>query len=377
MILNQALRGIPRRLQQPVLLASILAYFAVVILSLFTANGVVHLVAAASPVPPGLALPTGHLLILTSTNLIGIVLLFSATPLAWQWTGDDRRLCPPLRAMAQFTLYYLGIAGLQIWVTLDIQKASFLWIEKSLPGLDYRLLLLPGFLIGLVFQGLIGFALALWEKRKAEKGEAERQAEEARWTLLKAQMSPHVLLNSLNGLAELVREDTVAAVKGMRDLAEIYGQLLSLGEAPTVPLGQERCLLERYLSVEQLRLGERLTVEWDWQEGLDELPAMPLLLQPLVENAIKHGVAADPKGGLIRIRARRREQRLLLEVANTGCAPPSHNPAHVRRRSGGVGLRNLKSRLEMAYHGKASFDLVKESPWTRASLDLPMLERES
>lgn len=306
---------------------------------------------------------------LIASTLLGCVFMFIVSPIGWQWTGDDRRLAGPLRGMLQalglYVLYFLlnlSIAWPNMRKILDFASSQ---AHPKSPHFHSGLAL--GVLMGVGFHLLLSFALAFWEAKTAEKKEALRQSEEGRWNLLKAQMSPHVLLNSLNGLAELVREDTPAAVKGMRDLAEIYRQLLTLGEAPTVPLGEERQLLSRYLDVEKLRLGEALRVEWDWDPDLDAIPAMPLLLQPLVENAIKHGVAADPEGGLIQVSGRRAGRELLLTVSNTGQAPAS-----APRKGTGVGLRNLKSRLELAYGGKATFNLVRESPWTRAELKLPM-----
>jgi two-component system sensor histidine kinase AlgZ len=119
--------------------------------------------------------------------------------------------------------------------------------------------------------------------------------------------------------------------------------------------------------VEQLRLGDQLHVSWDWADGLDDLPVLPLLLQPLVENALKHGIAASPEGGLLRIEAHQTDGWLSLAVANTGRAQrPNPKPG------GGLGLRNLKSRLELAYGGRATFQLVKEQEWTRAEISLPL-----
>jgi LytS/YehU family sensor histidine kinase len=305
-----------------------------------------------------------------SNAFLGAVAWFSLSPLPWQWTGDHRPMAPGKRGLLQSLGFSLMLNSIFMTVGLLLVRSQLGELRRQLPGIHEGWLLAAGALLNIPIQSAVGFAFALWEKRKAEKAEALKQAEEARWTLLKAQMSPHVLLNSLNGLAELVRDDTEAAIKGMRDLAEIYNQLLGLGEAPLVPLSQERALLERYLAVEKLRLGERLEVTWDWDSALDSLEAMPLLLQPLVENAIKHGVAADPRGGTIHISGKYERSKLLLVVANTGSAPmPS------ARTGTGVGIRNLKSRLEMAYKGKATFALVKESPWMKAELSLPMENR--
>lgn len=367
MILKDALRAIGRRARNPLHMGLAFGFFGVNIgllwLSYWTQSQI-----QGGPGHPVLH-PIHPDLFLTLSTLVGCLYLFLCTPFPWQWSGDGRLMSPVMRgvmlALACHIPYVIA-GGLLHWRLLAETLVPF----QRWRGIFLGLMAL-GCLFSICYQTLIGFALALMEARKTEKAEAEHQAEEARWTLLKAQMSPHVLLNSLNGLAELVREDADLAAKGMRDLAEIYRQLLELGDAPQLPLGQERELLERYLAVEQLRLGAHLRVEWDWEPALDVVKAMPLLLQPLVENAIKHGVAADPAGGVIRITARRDSERLKLVVANTGGAPAGV----FRPRSGtGVGLRNLKARLEMAYRGRASFDLVKESPWMRAELSLPVEE---
>lgn len=367
MKLQEALRAMGRRSRRPAILAlaggMCLLNLGMVGLSMLAQR----MVPAQAAVPPAVL----NLRLILCT-VLGSVFLFAVSPFSWQWTGDERRMARPRRGIPQalalhacYSLVNLAIGWPNFQKSLAFAAGSpHLKVAGFLP------LLSLGLILGFAFNVVLSFALAYWEAKTHEKQEALRQAEEARWSLLKAQMSPHVLLNSLNGLAELVRDDTGAAVKGMRDLAEIYRHLLALGETPTVPLREERHLLSRYLDVEKLRLGEGLQVDWDWDPALDAIPAMPLLLQPLVENAIKHGAAADPNGGLIRISGQREGGQLVLAVSNTGpaSAPPSS-------KGTGVGLRNLRSRLELAYGDRASFDLVREWPWTRAILRLPLEEK--
>lgn len=361
MILKDALAAIPKRLKRPLVFTLILLFSAFYIaFSALMPMLLRHL-------PP----PTPWIQPLTfwyaSFLVLGVVHMFALTALPWQWTGDARPMAPPLRGALQAFITCLGMSLLNMAVHRQQIQSTLTSLPPEIPRSFVITMSLVGTLMGVAFNALVGFATAYWETRKAEKEQAQRQVEEARWNLLKAQMSPHVLLNSLNGLAELVREDSAAAVKGMRDLADIYHQLLTLGDAPKAPLGQERRLLERYLSVEQLRLGDQLHVSWDWADGLDNLPVLPLLLQPLVENALKHGIAASPEGGLLRIEAHQTDGWLSLAVANTGRAQrPNPKPG------GGLGLRNLKSRLELAYGGRATFQLVKEQEWTRAEISLPL-----
>jgi len=364
MTLQEALQAIARRSRRPAILGlaggMCLFNLAMGLLGLLVQRYAQH----SSAIPP-VILNTRMVL----SSILGCGFMFLLSPFSWQWTGDGRRMAQPLRGVLQALGLHVLYSIVSFTIAWPNLKKSIEFTARTTHADRPHLFLLlgMGMLMGLAFNVILSFALAFWEAKTAEKQEALRQSEEARWNLLKAQMSPHVLLNSLNGLAELVREDTAAAVKGMRDLAEIYRQLLTLGETPTIPLGEERKLLARYLDVEQLRLAEALQVTWDWDPELDVIPVMPLLLQPLVENAIKHGVAADPNGGLIRVSGHRDGQELVLSVANTGQGSPA-----APTRGTGVGLRNLKSRLELAYGGKADFALLREWPWTRATLRLPL-----
>lgn len=367
MILSDALRAVTLRARRPVILGLVggmcLFNIGMAALSMFIQRHT----PSSGTLPPSM-LNTRMVL---ATGL-GCLFMFMISPISWQWTGDAKRMARPLRGVLQALSLHATFLVLSLFINWPNIRGYLVMAGKAPFSKAQNLYALIGlgFLMGFGFNVVLSFALAFWEAKTAEKKEALRQAEEARWNLLRAQMSPHVLLNSLNGLAELVRDDTAAAVKGMRDLAEIYRQLLSMGETPTIPLGAERRFLERYLDVEKLRLGDSLTIEWDWQPELDDLQAMPLLIQPLVENAIKHGVAADPHGGIIRVSGSRDGSNLVLTVSNTGQSSKASPP-----KSTGVGLRNLKSRLDLAYGNRASFALVREWPWTRATLTLPLEEK--
>jgi sensor histidine kinase YesM len=140
--------------------------------------------------------------------------------------------------------------------------------------------------------------------------------------------------------------------------------MLTHGNRLVAPLSEERSILVRFLALQSLRLGPRLQVEWDWDADLDALEAPPLLLQPLVENALKHGIAVQAGPGRMRVGARRQGNGLRLEVRNTGSPPGSPRP-------GATGLANLKERIQLAYGGRATFRLEREGDWTVAALDLP------
>ena len=177
------------------------------------------------------------------------------------------------------------------------------------------------------------YVLAEWRARLAAVARAQFDA-------LQARIRPHFLYNSMNTVAALVRVDPDAAERTVEDLSELFRASLGAGDKPST-LGAELALIDRYLAIEQLRLGERLKVERD----LDDLPAeleMPaLLLQPLVENAVYHGIQPRREGGTLRIAAHLVGGGIEVEIAN-----PLPDTAATPRS--GHGLDNVRRRI--AYH---------------------------
>ena len=206
------------------------------------------------------------------------------------------------------------------------------------------------------------FAL-MGETSEIEELQAQTKCWEAQWVLLRGQLSPHVLFNILNGVAELVRRDPDAAEKILLDLADLYRMLLDHGSRTWTTLGEERALIQRFLALEQIRLGSRLETHWNWDTSADLVATPPFLLQPLVENAVKHGIAPSLSGGELKIDWRRANQALFLRVSNTGCPlPKSSGP--------GLGIRNLESRLKLAYGDRARLRMFSDGAWTVAELEI-------
>ena len=288
--------------------------------------------------------------------------------LPWRYTGDDRLQAPFGRGLAQALLSNTLLISILTAIGMAFLHAGGVHVpDAGLTGGhpdDFLHQLGAQLLFGLPIFTVVGGLISVGETVEEEKSQALDQLQAAQWILLRGQLSPHVLFNALNGLAELVHQDPKAAEAVILDLAGLYRSLLDHGEKMQAPLADERRLLERYLGVESMRLGPRLRVGWDWDAALDRAQAPPFLLQPLVENAIKHGISASPSGGELRIEARRQLYGTTLRVANTGQAP--------RLVLGqGVGLANLEARLRLAYQGKAAFRLFEEEGWTIAEITLP------
>lgn len=177
------------------------------------------------------------------------------------------------------------------------------------------------------------YVLAEWRARLAAVARAQFDA-------LQARIRPHFLYNSMNTVAALVRVDPAAAERTVEDLSELFRASLGAGDEPST-LGAELGLIDRYLAIEQLRLGDRLKVERDLAGLPDDLKMPALLLQPLVENAVYHGIQPHREGGTLRIAGRRAGDSVEIEIAN-----PLPDIAAVPRS--GHGLDNVRRRV--AYH---------------------------
>jgi hypothetical protein len=319
---------------------------------------------AASPARsnPG----TWMVLALAATTLPLLVLWLSPAP--WLWTGGRASHTPLLRGILQSAVFNTTILLLILAVYMVIIFLSDLedsWVRAA--GSIFSNLMIWG-----PAAMLAGYSLTVWERTNYAKEETERRLREAQWVLLRGQLSPHVLFNALNGLAELVHIDPVAAEQGLLDLSDLYRALLVHGNRPAAPLGDERALVQRYLGVETMRLGDRLRVEWIWDERFDALSLPPFLVQPLVENALKHGISPHPQGGELRIQILQEGRDLVIRVANTG-KPLPPVLGH------GIGRANLEARLGLGFGDKARTRLFADGEWTIAEIrvDLDEIRRKA
>jgi sensor histidine kinase YesM len=211
--------------------------------------------------------------------------------------------------------------------------------------------------------------LAFEASHAAERRILETQvgAREAELRALRAQLNPHFLFNSLNSINALVGSDPEGARRMCEGLGDFLRRTLALGARDSVTLGEELTLVERYLDIEQSRFGDRLRVERAVDPDAAVCHVPPLLLQPLVENAIKHGIQDCLEGGTIRIEARRDGALLRVAVENPVDADaPS-------RRGEGVGLENVRRRLEVFGARDAHLSAARTGERFRVTLTLPAL----
>jgi two-component system sensor histidine kinase AlgZ len=228
----------------------------------------------------------------------------------------------------------------------------------------------------LLFAGAIGLMVAVFGHYMVAAFERSRQAErralelrvfarEAELRSLRGQLDPHFLFNSLNSVAALIGTDAQAARRMCFLMAAFFRKSLGLGAEQSIALSEELSLTETFLAIEEVRFGERLRKRFDVADDALSLAVPPLVLQPLVENAVHHGVAHLIDGGEVTIRARRRNG--LLELAVENPCDPDRPPS----RGAGVGLANVRSRIETLFGHRASVDVDAAPTSFRVSILLP------
>ncbi|MCZ6830245.1 MAG: histidine kinase [Gammaproteobacteria bacterium] len=222
--------------------------------------------------------------------------------------------------------------------------------------------LLRNQLVAMVIGG-IALRYFYLQQQLREREQAELQA---RLESLRARIRPHFLFNSMNSIASLIGSRPDDAERAVEDLSELFRASLIDGERGAT-VADELHLCKLYLNIEQLRLGERLRVEWDVDESLASQPMPALLLQPLIENAVYHGVARMPEGGTIRIAVQQRGD--YLEVAVENPLPPGEPPPSAGHN---MALGNIQQRLAALHHDQAGFVVHREQDCHRVSLSYPL-----
>lgn len=244
---------------------------------------------------------------------------------AWQWVAA-MGLGAVVGALAQWQLTWLDL-----WAS--VPRGAWGWP------------LVPPMLTGAALAG-VGLA---WLKHRAHSQLPAHAA--ARLAELQARIRPHFLFNTLNTAIALVQIDPQRAEAVLEDLAELFRQALTSPSVRTT-LAEEIALARRYLSIEQLRFGERVTVRWELDDDAAQAEVPALILQPLVENAVRHGIEANPLGGWIVVRTKAQGGRAVLTVSNS---VPTQGPT-AATAGHGIALRNVRQRLKLMHDVESDFD---------------------
>jgi two-component system, LytTR family, sensor kinase len=235
------------------------------------------------------------------------------------------------------------------------------------------------------------FSIKQWQQVVQERERllrAESEAREARLSALRYQLNPHFLFNSLNAASTLVLEgDAPAATRMLAQIGDLLRATLDHDASPETPLAQELAFVDQYLGIEQTRLGSRLRVEREISPDTLDAIVPGMLLQPLVENAVRHGIAPMIEGGTIRLESRLHSNRLLISVGNSGQrrldtagnSNGSHggslngNGSHVNGKARGIGLKNTQERLRTLYGDDHEFMLRwPEEGGCNVTIELPL-----
>jgi signal transduction histidine kinase len=350
--------------------------------------------------------------LLLNTILITAALAFAA----WEWVFSAARP-EPFRlaglALGLAGVYVLAVAmvlhkvsqlqaldcsrGVRMQIALGMRSEVLDRVFQALPSLGVvaSILLAAGIalyipLVGSgsfswIVVGLFAWYLALGvrtvsrstrflyrhaREQAAAAEKARSEATEARLAALQAQMNPHFLFNTLNTVASLIRTDSRTAESTVENLAEVLRRTLDRSRRTLGTLGEEVDYLESYLGVEKERWGDRLHVQWEIAPETLELELPPMTLQPLVENALKHGIGTRLEGGVLTIASARDNGRLSLSVADDGVG----FPVRVEEMTG---LGNLRKRLTTLYGEACDLRVERLPRGSRVVVEIPVDEEAS
>jgi hypothetical protein len=270
------------------------------------------------------------------------------------------------------TALLAAVVTAAIWAALG----QMWWRVLDWIGGDFAVSQPPGLFPLLLVMGGLTYLLAVtvhyvWQAFE-DSTAASRQAlvsqvaqRDAELRALRSQIDPHFLFNSLNSIAGLIGSDPEKARRMCHLLGDFLRDSLSLGRASRISLGREVALAQQYLGVEQVRFGQRLQVHTEVAEDAADVPVPPLLLQPLVENAVRHGIVTRLEGGTITIQARRAGERAVVVVTN---------PRDTDRTSHGTGfgLDIVRRRLEASFADRAALVIDAGAEQYRVSMTIPV-----
>ncbi|NVC62584.1 sensor histidine kinase [Vibrio sp. 05-20-BW147] len=279
---------------------------------------------------------------------------FGHSALFFSWLIE--RLLPMIPRNAEILL------SLTACLLFGILNARF-WVGDYFGITD----MVPVGLMGLLFSGMCYFyfhskemqmiAAHDLEVMKREKAEQERALLMSQLKQLQSQIEPHFLFNTLANISALMRYDVPKAELMLTRLTELLRSTLKSSREETTSLSSELEVLEAYLSIQQIRLGERLAFHIDCEEGLKSRFIPPMLIQPLVENAITHGIEPKAAGGRVDVSVKQSDQSIVIQILDTGVGFGQGDTP-----GSGIGLNNIKQRLETIFADKASLSILEGQP---------------
>lgn len=277
-----------------------------------------------------------------------------------------------LAAAIVFSIGYVAILSALLAGEVSVQSGQILTF-----GYLFRKMAIHYVLLNLMMYWIVVFAHLGWDYfrryrvRELQAAQLQRELVEARLAALRMQLNPHFLFNTLHAISALIHESPEAADRMLARLSDLLRLTLDQSKPQEVSLREEMAFLGRYLEIEKTRFADRLSVETRLAPGVEDALVPYLILQPLVENAIRHGIEPRETGGRLVISAEATGGRLELRVSDNGPgrdekkAPPS----------GGIGLSNTRSRLQHLYGSNYELELAAgESGGMEARIAIPFRE---
>jgi two-component system sensor histidine kinase AlgZ len=324
-----------------------------------------------------LTIPGGVTFIGTAVIVVPMMMLFAFIALSSWYVCRAFPLSSPPFSTALTSVAIAGIASASGWTALGYGWTTL--VASLKPGLNspawytatVPVLVATATVLYLMTVAVTYLMMTIETTRAAEKSALQLQilAREAELKALRTQINPHFLFNSLNSISALTASDPAAARSMTIKLADFFRTTVTFGSLDLVSLEQEMALTKQFLEIEQIRFGRRLAATIELDPAAASCLVSPLLIQPLVENAVRHGIAGLVEGGCIRVEARRSDDRLLITIDNPA---DSDRPT---RGGTGFGLNNVRRRIEGLYGTRAAFEVQNEAKRFVVRLNLPVETR--
>ncbi|MFT5505638.1 MAG: two-component system sensor histidine kinase AlgZ [Gammaproteobacteria bacterium] len=267
-----------------------------------------------------------------------------------------------IKSALSSTLVAIGVTAI---ITILVSLLSYSVIEltgirKNQAELEF--LLIRNLSVSLI---LIGLALRYFYLQAESLRNLDLQAQ-TRLQALQARIRPHFLFNSMNTIASLTHDQPDLAEQAIENLSDLFRA--SLAAEASITLSQELDLTRRYIAIEALRLGDRLTIKWDVPSQIPEVTLPALTLQPLVENAIYHGIEPLPEGGEIAVVITSHDAKLIIQIRN----PVSAKMKESGRQGNQMAIENIRERMLLAFNGAADMQVMAEKEQHTVTLEIPL-----
>lgn len=314
-------------------------------------------------------------LILLYVKTVRTIIGFVLTCVLWQFYRRifDRLALGRIVAVVLLASVVFGV----LWTALE----SSYWLQTD-PAYDFDAALprLPrvalDYAVTIMAWSAIYFGIKYWMQWQRERENALRAAalaDKAQLEMLRYQLNPHFLFNALNSIRASVDEDSRRAKQMITQLSEFLRHSLLSGEKKQIPLREELEAVRNYLAIEKIRFEDKLDVEFDIYEKAEDFRVPCFLLNPLIENAVKHGLRTSAKPLRIKVSAFADDDGLILEIANSG---ELRRAGEAGANDGGIGLKNVRERLEKLFGGGGRFELTQENGFVRARIEIEKRENQ-